>query len=82
VRKTTLSLSAVAETRDPLLGKQRVINALCECRDVEVPVKLVDLGLVYDMEVESEKRMRVPMNSGLRMLTSSSCAVRSGSRPG
>ena len=61
VRKTTLRLSAPAETRDPLLGKQRVINALRECRDPEIPVKLVDLGLVYDVEVESEKRMRVPM---------------------
>ena len=59
-----------------------MINALRGCRYPEIPVNFVDLGLVYDVEVESEKRVRVSMNLGLRMSTSSSCAVRSGSRPG
>jgi metal-sulfur cluster biosynthetic enzyme len=38
-----------------MVSKEQVYEALQECYDPEIPVNIVDLGLVYDVEVEGEK---------------------------
>ena len=35
--------------------KEQVYEALHECYDPEIPVNIVDLGLVYDVEVKDEQ---------------------------
>ena len=35
--------------------KEQVYEALHECFDPEIPVNIVDLGLVYDVEVKDEQ---------------------------
>ena len=35
--------------------KEQVYEALHECYDPEIPVNIVDLGLVYDVQVNDEK---------------------------
>jgi metal-sulfur cluster biosynthetic enzyme len=35
-----------------MVTKEQVYEALQECYDPEIPVNIVDLGLVYDVEVE------------------------------
>jgi metal-sulfur cluster biosynthetic enzyme len=35
--------------------KEQVYEALHECYDPEIPVNIVDLGLVYDVEVNNDK---------------------------
>jgi FeS assembly SUF system protein len=34
-----------------LIKKSDVINALKECYDPEIPVNIVDLGLIYDVKI-------------------------------
>jgi metal-sulfur cluster biosynthetic enzyme len=34
--------------------RQRILNALRECYDPEIPVNIVDLGLVYEVEADDE----------------------------
>ena len=38
-----------------MITKDQVYEALHECYDPEIPVNIVDLGLVYGVEVEGEK---------------------------
>ena len=38
-----------------MVSKEQVYEALQECYDPEIPVNIVDLGLVYDVEIEGEK---------------------------
>jgi FeS assembly SUF system protein len=38
-----------------MITKEQVYEALQECYDPEIPVNIVDLGLVYDVQVEDEK---------------------------
>ncbi len=40
------------ETASPTLTKNKVLEALKEVYDPEIPVNVVDLGLVYNVEVE------------------------------
>ena len=35
--------------------KEEVYEALHECYDPEIPVNIVDLGLIYDVQVDGEK---------------------------
>ena len=35
-----------------MITKEQVYEALQDCYDPEIPVNIVDLGLVYDVEVE------------------------------
>ena len=37
----------------PTLDKEAVINALKDVYDPEIPINIVDLGLIYDVEVDS-----------------------------
>lgn len=42
----------MAETKSATLTKEQVLEALKEVYDPEIPVNVVDLGLVYSVEVE------------------------------
>ena len=51
-----------------MVTKEQVYEALHECYDPEIPVNIVDLGLVYDVEINDDK-VAVKMTSdgaGLR----------------
>lgn len=37
-----------------MVTKEQVFEALQECYDPEIPVNIVDLGLVYDVQVQDE----------------------------
>ncbi len=60
---------------DPALEAQ-VIDALKTVRDPEIPVNLVDLGLIYDLVVNRDGTVYVEMT-----LTTPACPV-AGSLPG
>jgi FeS assembly SUF system protein len=56
--------------------QERVIDVLRTCFDPEIPVNIYELGLIYDVDIDSEA------NVGIRMtLTSPGCPV-AGSLPG
>ena len=38
-----------------MITKEQVYEALHECYDPEIPVNIVDLGLVYDVQVAEQK---------------------------
>jgi metal-sulfur cluster biosynthetic enzyme len=38
-----------------MVTKEQVYEALQECYDPEIPVNIVDLGLVYDVEIDGGK---------------------------
>ena len=38
-----------------MVTKEQVYEALQECYDPEIPVNIVDLGLVYDVEIDGSK---------------------------
>jgi metal-sulfur cluster biosynthetic enzyme len=40
-----------------MVTKEQVYEALQECYDPEIPVNIVDLGLVYDVEVNNDTVM-------------------------
>lgn len=42
----------MAETVTPTITKDQVLEALKEVYDPEIPVNVVDLGLIYNVEVE------------------------------
>src|SRR5882762_11087718 len=60
---------------DPAL-LERVLEALKTVRDPEIPVNLVDLGLIYELVVKRDGTVYVEMT-----LTTPSCPV-AGSLPG
>lgn len=60
---------------DPAL-QERVLDAIRTVRDPEIPVNLVDLGLVYDLVVRKDGMVFVEMT-----LTTPACPV-AGSLPG
>jgi FeS assembly SUF system protein len=60
---------------DPEL-RERVLEALKTVRDPEIPVNLVDLGLIYDLVVRRDGKVYVEMT-----LTTPACPV-AGSLPG
>jgi FeS assembly SUF system protein len=67
--------TAPADDGDAAL-KEAVLDALKTVRDPEIPVNLVDLGLIYDLSVGADGKVFVEMT-----LTSPSCPV-AGSLPG
>jgi FeS assembly SUF system protein len=50
------------------LTRERVMEALRQCYDPEIPVNIVDLGLIYDVELDHAGNVRVKMT-----LTSQGC---------
>jgi metal-sulfur cluster biosynthetic enzyme len=38
-----------------MVTKEQVFEALQDCYDPEIPVNIVDLGLVYDVEINDDK---------------------------
>ena len=64
-----------SESGDPVL-RERVIAALKTCYDPEIPVDIYELGLIYDIELDSDANCHINMT-----LTSPNCPV-AGTLPG
>ncbi|HYC13331.1 MAG TPA: SUF system Fe-S cluster assembly protein, partial [Stellaceae bacterium] len=64
-----------ADGGDPEL-QEKVLEALKTVRDPEIPVNLVDLGLIYELQVNRDGTVYVEMT-----LTTPSCPV-AGALPG
>jgi len=64
-----------ADGGDPVL-QEKVLEALKTVRDPEIPVNLVDLGLIYELQVNQDGTIYVEMT-----LTTPSCPV-AGALPG
>jgi FeS assembly SUF system protein len=56
--------------------KARVVEAICQVFDPEIPVNIYELGLIYRLEVERDGMVEIDMT-----LTSPACPV-AGSLPG
>ncbi len=56
--------------------EERVIDVLRTCFDPEIPVNIYELGLIYDIDIDSEANVNIRMT-----LTSPACPV-AGSLPG
>jgi len=50
--------------------RTKVIAAICECYDPEIPVNIYDLGLIYDVHVAEDSKVDLVMT-----LTSPHCPV-------
>ncbi len=50
-----LSAGFLAQGAHLMVTKEQVYEALHECYDPEIPVNIVDLGLVYDVEINDDK---------------------------
>lgn len=50
--------------------KKKVISALKECYDPELPVNIYDLGLIYKIDIKDEKTVDIVMT-----LTSPFCPI-------
>lgn len=58
-------------TTDPVVAltlRPRIIDAICSVYDPEIPVNIWELGLIYDIDIDSERRVQVQMT-----LTSPGC---------
>ncbi|MBD3274062.1 MAG: DUF59 domain-containing protein [Candidatus Marinimicrobia bacterium] len=53
-----------------MLNEETVMDALRECYDPEIPVNIVDLGLVYDIDISDESDVHVTMT-----LTAQGCPM-------
>jgi FeS assembly SUF system protein len=47
--------------KNGMIQKEEVMNALRQCYDPEIPINVVDLGLIYDVQIE-EGTIRVKMS--------------------
>ncbi len=54
----------------------QVLAAIRECYDPEIPVNIYDLGLIYNVDIDSENNVQIKMT-----LTSPGCPV-AGTLPG
>jgi len=43
------------------LTQDQVFDALKQCQDPEIPVNIVDLGLVYGVEIDQENKVHITM---------------------
>lgn len=41
--------------------KEEIIGAVKECYDPEIPVNIVDLGLIYDVSIQEEGKVHIKM---------------------
>ncbi|MBI3615551.1 MAG: metal-sulfur cluster assembly factor [Candidatus Omnitrophica bacterium] len=53
-----------------MITQEQVLEALKECYDPEIPVNVVDLGLIYGVEVTPEDKVKVTMT-----LTTPGCGM-------
>jgi FeS assembly SUF system protein len=53
-----------------MITKEQVYEVLHECYDPEIPVNIVDLGLVYDVQVDDGENVAVKMT-----LTAPGCGM-------
>ncbi len=60
----------MSEEKDEMTLEQKVIGALKEIFDPEIPVNIYDLGLIYDLQVSEEGEVRILMT-----LTAPNCPV-------
>lgn len=61
---------------DKQILEEKVIAALKECYDPEIPVNIFELGLIYEIGIDDEANVEIKMT-----LTSPACPV-AGSLPG
>ena len=52
------------------IKKEDIINQLKEVFDTEIPVNIYDLGLIYEIRIDDEKKVKIKMT-----LTSPNCPV-------
>jgi len=38
-----------------LVSKESIVEALKDCYDPEIPINIVDLGLIYDLKIDNDK---------------------------
>jgi FeS assembly SUF system protein len=50
------------------VDRERVMEALCKCYDPEIPVNIVELGLIYDVQLNDDNTVNIKMT-----LTSAGC---------
>jgi metal-sulfur cluster biosynthetic enzyme len=43
------------------LDRERILEALRQCYDPEIPINIVDLGLIYDVQNDAEGNVAVKM---------------------
>ena len=51
-------------TTDPVVAlalRPRIIDAVCSVYDPEIPVNIWELGLIYGIDIDSERRVQVQM---------------------
>jgi len=51
-------------TADPLLDlslRPRIIDAVCSVYDPEIPVNIWELGLIYGIDIDDERRVHIRM---------------------
>jgi FeS assembly SUF system protein len=51
-------------TADPVAAlslRPRIIDAICSVYDPEIPVNIWELGLIYDIDIDGERRVQVRM---------------------
>lgn len=53
-----------------MVSKDTVMDVLHECYDPEIPVNIVDLGLVYDVDIDEAANVHVTMT-----LTAQGCPM-------
>ncbi len=49
---------------DPVLSlslRPRIIDAICSVYDPEIPVNIFELGLVYDIDIDADRRVHIRM---------------------
>jgi FeS assembly SUF system protein len=49
---------------DPVVAltlRPRIIDAICSVYDPEIPVNIFELGLVYDIDIDADRRVHVRM---------------------
>lgn len=62
-------MSSIINSSSPELTQQ-VIDTIKTCYDPEIPVDIWELGLIYEINIDDEKNLKIKMT-----LTSPSCPV-------
>jgi len=62
----------VLERVNRMIKKESIIEALKDCYDPEIPINIVDLGLIYDLKIDENDRVYIKMT-----LTAPGCPMHS-----